>query len=254
MGQPSPPYRRPRKEQRVALSLPVQIRTHARDGTSVEEEAQMQDVCSGGMAFRCRTPVRKGQVVHVTASVPKGLRRFDRVAPDYRVFAIVRNVLVDDDGCRVGVMFYGPLPPRGYERNPAARFLFPSDVEAEARAGAGKAPASDAPQPAADPKDKRRHERFPIPVSFELELIDEWGIVVNRERATGENISRGGARVQSRHGFRQGDVVRLREATGLFETRAKVVGSYVGPDWVRRLNLKFLDGQEPVELLRETEH
>jgi hypothetical protein len=252
MGQPSALHRRPRREQRIALTLPVHLRTHARDGSPVEEDAQMQDVCSSGMAFRCRTPVRKGQVVHLTAPVPKGLRRYDRAAPEYQVFGIVRNVLVDDDGCRVGVMFYGPQPPRGYDRNPVARFLFPSDVEEELRSREPAPPA--APEAAAEPPDKRRHGRYPIAAAFELELMDEWGIVVNREHAVAENISRGGARVLSKHGFRQGDVVRVREAGGRFEARAQVVGSYVGPDWMRRLNLKFLDGREPDALLGETEH
>jgi hypothetical protein len=233
--------------------LPVKLRSHARDGSPVEEEGLMQDVCSGGMAFRCRMPVRKGQVVHLSAPLPKSLRRYAQATPDYRVFAIVRNVRVDDEGCRVGVMFYGPEPPRGYERNPAARFLFASDVEA-ATLPRRTDDTDRAPRPAVDPGGKRRHERFEIPVEFELELVDEWGIVVNKERATGENLSRGGARVVSRHGFRQGDVVRVRDAAGRFESRAMVVGSYVGSDWVRRLNLKFLDGREPLALLGETVH
>jgi hypothetical protein len=252
MGQPTARYRISRKEERIPLTLPVRLRTHGRDGLAVEEEAQMQDVSPGGMAFRCRTPVRKGQVVHLTAYVPRSLRRDNQLAPDYRVFAIVRDVLVDDEACRVGVMFYGPVPPRGYERNPSARFLFPNDVEASAarplRTGLERAAAP------VDPGGQRRHERFEIPVEFELELVDEWGIVVNRERATGENLSRGGARVLSRHGFRQGDVVRVREAGGRFDARAQVVGSYVGSDWARRLNLKFLDGKEPNALLAETGH
>jgi hypothetical protein len=236
-----------RKEERLALMMPVKVRTHAIDGSVCEEEALMQDVSSRGMAFRARMALRKGQVVHLSAPVPKTLRQFGQDSAAYQVYGIVRNLLVDDDGCRVGVMFFGKDPPRGYERNPAARFLLPSDVRPDREPAARKKQAE--PLPPADPGGKRRHERYDVVVELELFYIDEWGTVLDQERTVAENVSLGGARVMTTHSFAVGDVVLLREVGGSFEARAQIVGSYVGPNLVRRLNLKFLDGRGPMHLM-----
>jgi hypothetical protein len=236
-----------RREERLALMMPVKVRTHAVDGSVCEEEALMQDVSSRGMAFRARMALRKGQVVHLSAPVPKTLRQFGHESAAYQVYAIVRNLLVDDEGCRVGVMFFGKEPPRGYERNPAARFLLPSDVRPDTTPGARRKQAE--PVAPADPGGKRRHERYDVLLELELFYIDEWGTVLDQERTMAENLSLGGARVVTTHSFAVGSVVLLREVAGNFEARAEVVGSYMGPHGVRRLNLKFLDGRGPIPLV-----
>ena len=112
-----------RREERLALLMPVKVRTYSPNGDVCEEEGLMQDVCSGGMAFRARMPLRRGQVVHLSAPVPRSMRDYGKESAAYQVYAIVRNILVDDDGCRVGVMFFGQEPPRGYARNPRALHL-----------------------------------------------------------------------------------------------------------------------------------
>ncbi len=227
--------------------MPVEVRTHTPNGDVCEEEALMQDVCSGGMAFRARMPLRKGQVVHLSAPVPKSMRDYGKDAPAYQVYAIVRNILVDDDGCRVGVMFFGREPPRGYERNPLARFLLPQDVQAGPEAPKRKIPAS--ASPSIDLAGKRSHERYDTVVELELLYVDEWGTLLDYERTVSENVSLLGARVRTTHGFAVGSVIHLKEVGGSFETRAMIVGSYIGPQRVRRLNLKFLDGRHPLHLL-----
>lgn len=237
----------PRKEERLPLLMPVQVRTYSPKGAPWEEEALMQDVSSGGMAFRSLLPLRKGQVVQLEAPVPKGLRQFGREADRYQVYAIVRNILVDDEGCRVGVMFFGKEPPRGYDRNPAARYLLPSDLQAERRRPKRPIPE---PEPPTDPAGKRRHERFDMFVDFELYHVDHWGTLLDEERTVAENVSLGGARVLTSHAFAVGHVLVVREVGGTFKARAEVVGSYVGPNGVRRLNLKFLDGAGPAHLVK----
>src|SRR5262245_32303785 len=236
MSEP-PAYAIPRKEERLPLQLPVHVRTFSPKGLPWEEEALMQDVSPGGMAFRSRLPLRKGQVVRLAAPVPRSFRQFGREAASYQVYAIVRNVLVDDDGCRIGVMFFGKEPPRGYDTSPAARYLLPSDLQTERRRPKRPIPES-AAEP--DPAGKRRHERFDMFVDFELFQVDEWGTLLDEERTVAENISLGGARVLTSHGFAVGDELVVREVGGSFKARAKIVGSYVGPNGVKRLNLRFL--------------
>src|SRR5262245_30072161 len=228
MSEP-PAYAIPRKEERLPLQLPVHVRTFSPKGLPWEEEALMQDVSPGGMAFRSRLPLRKGQVVRLAAPVPRSFRQFGREAASYQVYAIVRNVLVDDDGCRVGVMFFGKEPPRGYESNPAARFLLPSDLKAERQGGKRPIPA---PEPPVDPAGKRRHERVDVTLDLELFLVDEWGTLLDEERTITENLSLGGARVLSSHPFGVGDIIVVREVGGPFKTRAQVVGSFMGPNQV----------------------
>ncbi|HET7294447.1 MAG TPA: PilZ domain-containing protein [Vicinamibacteria bacterium] len=251
-GSPPPPddaaaYAIPRKEERLSLLMPVQVRTYSPKGAPWEEEALMQDVSTGGMAFRSLLPLRKGQVVQLEAPVPKSLRQFGKETDRYHVYAIVRNVLVDDEGCRIGVMFFGKEPPRGYERNPAARYLLPSDLQTERRRPKRPHPEPEAPT---DPAGKRRHERFDMFVELELFHVDEWGTLLEEERTVAENISLGGARVLTNHTFAVGDVIVVREVGGAFKARAEIVGTYVGANSVRRLNLKFLDGVGPTHLVK----
>jgi hypothetical protein len=156
---------------------------------------------------------------------------------------------VDDDGCRVGVMFFGKEPPRGFHQKPGARFLLPSDLQP---AAIDEAPPVRAPEPApvADKHEQRRHERFDIFVDFVVEQVDEWGAVLAEERTVAENLSFGGARVKSSLSVWKGDVLMVRELAGRFESRAQVVNAYIGADRVRRICLKFLDGHAPAHLVR----
>jgi len=236
-----------RREERLALLMPVKVRTHAPNGDVCEEEGLMQDVCSGGMAFRARLPLRKGQVVHLSAPVPKTMRNYGTDSAAYQVYAIVRNILVDDEGCRVGVMFFGREPPRGYERNPRARFLLPTDIETEPSVPRPNIPTG--PLPLIDFGGNRNHERYDTIVEVELFYVDEWGTLLDRERTVAENVSLGGLRVLTTHRFAVGSVVQWREVDGSFEGRALIVGSHLGQNQVRRLNLKFLDQRRPRHLL-----
>jgi hypothetical protein len=225
------------------LLLPVLVKAHLPGGAVLEDEALMQDVCGGGMAFRTSMPLRKGQVVHLQAPVPRAFRKYELSARSYPVYAIVRSVLVDDEGSRVGVMFFGQEPPSGYQTNPAARYVLPNDIVP------GWAASVIAKDAAGEAGDLRHYPRFPIFVEFALERVDEFGAVIDEERTVAVDVSRGGARVFTTHPFRDGDVVHVRELAGSFETRAQVVGSFHGPDGVRRLNLHFLDGREPRHLV-----
>jgi PilZ domain-containing protein len=238
----------PRKEERVTLLLPVQVRTFAPDGAPLREEALMQDVSAGGMAFRSHLPLRKGQVVQLDGPVPRTLRQFGRDSDSYSVFAIVRNILVDDEGSRVGVMFFGKEPPRGYDRNPSARYLLPSDLQADRQRAKRPVPE---PEPPVDAAGKRRHERFDVSVDLDLFLVDQWGALLDEERTVTENLSLGGARVLTGRAFAVGDVIVVREVGGPFKARAQVVSSFLGANQVRRLNLKFLDSSGTGHLVKK---
>ena len=92
--------------------------------------------------------------------LPKRLRQYDLNDASYRVYSLVRGVRRRADQPRVGVMFFGKFPPRGFHERPAARYLLPPTRSSNApapqglRAGetpfAGTPAATDAAGPAAD--------------------------------------------------------------------------------------------------------
>lgn len=236
------------------MQLALAVQGYASNGAAWEEAATTLDVSPGGLSFASRQAMIKGQVLHLAVPLPKSLRQFDHAAPSYYVYAIVRNVLVDDSASRVGVMFFGKDPPRGFERTPGARFLLPSDLAPETiPEPATPPPPLRIPERRPVPHDRlghRRHERFDTFVNFQLELVDEWGAVLAEEMTVSENISMGGTRCPTKLALHKGDVLSVREVGGPFETRALVVNTFLGGDRVRRLNLRFLDDRSPSHLLR----
>jgi len=243
------PARKPdnRRGGRHPVSLPVRVMGYEADAMSWQELTETDDLSEGGLSFRVRRPVFKGQVLRMALPMPKRLRRFDRQEPAYRIYGIVREAVLEAGVCRVGVMFYGKEPPAGFEENPAARFRLPSDAEGP-RPSPRVSPKPEEEKP--DPYGRRAAERFDIFVEFFMELVDEWGTVLQEERTVAENISKGGARLLTARVLAKGDVVVLREVGGPFETRAEVRDTKVGKDGIRRLRVRFLDGRSPSHLVR----
>lgn len=239
-----------RREERHGLNLPIRVLGYDPDGTSWQELVETGDLSAGGAAFTVKRPVFRGQCLRLALPMPKSLRAFDHDEPAYRVYAIVRTATLQDAACRVGVMFFGKEPPRGYEDNPAARFVLPSDLEEERSGGPAPPPPPSEPEPAPDPYGRRAHERFDIFVEFSVELVDEWGVVLAEERTVADNISKGGARLMTATSFAKGEVIFLHEVGGPFETRAEIRDVHVGKDGIRRLHVRFLDGHSPDHLVR----
>jgi len=245
-----------RKAPRATLGVPVKIRGHEPDGTPWEEQATTVDSSSGGIAFPTGHSVSKGQILHLTLPLPTSLREYDFQAPEYRVYTLVRDATPQDNGhtaYRVGAMFFGRIPPRGYDKSPGARFLLPWDAPAEDQPEPSPpprpAPSATPPnsfQPA--PGDRRHFERRDVFVNLTLQQEDEWGMVLHEELTVTENIGKGGARVMTVFGFNKGDVLVVQEMGGDFTTRAEV-RDVASNGRIRRLFLKFLDHQPPDRLL-----
>ena len=317
-----------RKEMRVGLGLQVRVRGFLADGGAWEEITTTVDVSSGGACFPLNRGAELGQVLLLSLAMPKRLRQYDLNDATYRVYTLVRGVRRRADQPRVGVMFFGKYPPRGFYERPAARYLLPSDsiVNAPAPQGlrAGETPFSgtpaaspaeagsdlDAPSldtlvglpPEVDrpsggdlppevaghtppvfiapitlpggrpggpatpvpgaptpefrpsrevPVDRRGAPRVDIFVNFTIQLVDEWGAVLQEELTVADNVAKGGARVLTSLGFQLGDVLLLQEAGGGFATRAEVRGITHAQPTVDRLHLRFLDRQAPARLMRQ---
>lgn len=250
----------------MELGLPVRVVGYEPDGSHWDEMAETTDTSYGGASFHLKHRVVLGQVLLLALPLPKRLRQYNHNDATYRVYTLVRGVTHGPEA-RVGVMFLGKYPPRGFEKAPGGRYLLPTDAPEGASETAGAEtppPASPAPTasaaraparpprpaPAVDPNERRRAARFDMYVNFTLQEVDEWGVVLREELSVAENVSKGGARVLTSLNFAKGEVIVIQEVGGSFTTRAEVKGIGHGKDGVRRLNLKFLDYQTPDRLLR----
>jgi hypothetical protein len=302
-----------RKTPRLGLAIPLRIQGFLADRSTWEEFSTTTDVSSGGACFSLGHEVELGQVLLLSLALPKRLRQYDLNDVTYRIYSLVRGVRRRSDRPRVGVMFFGKFPPRGFEERPAARYLLPSDslpyapapqglresytpmegvaapgpaaaaegsssldsLVGEAlrpaevtgsapaggspgrpRAGLPPPPVPGAPTPAflpsrEVPADRRGAPRFELFVNFTLQLVDEWGAVLQEELTVADNVGRGGARVMTSLSFRVGDVILLQEAGGGFATRAEVRGITRVQTSIDRLHLRFVDRQAPDRLLRQ---
>jgi hypothetical protein len=209
-----------RRQARLALTMPVRVSGFAADGHPWTEMSTLKDATASGAAFSLKHAVTRGHVLHLSLPLPKRFRSYDLSEASYHVFALVRSANPEPTGCRVGVMFLGKNPPRGFDKEPAGLYLLPNDA------------------PPAKSRERRQHTRLDVFVNVKLTRLD--GMPgPHDERTIAENISRGGARVLSALVVTPGDVLLFGEVDGDFETRAEVCGVYVGPDRIPRLFRPF---------------
>lgn len=273
-----------RRNPRLGMVIAVRVQGFLVGGATWDEVTQTDDVSVGGASLTIKHPVELGQVLYLSLAMPKTLRQYDLSVATYRVYSLVRGISRRADDCRVGLMFYGQFPPRGFQERPWARFLLPSDdaalaaAKAAAAAGtateAGTASPDDTPAapsgalpPSAsqafraaqrhglaatpsDPNERRAHPRFQLFLNMTIQQVDEWGAVLQEELTVAESLSKGGAQVKTSLEFMKGDVILLQEAGGGFATRAEVRAIQAGPDGIARLHLKFLDRPAPERLLK----
>jgi hypothetical protein len=213
------------RDQRRSIPLPVMVRGFNRDGSQWDEMTTSDDISSGGARFALKHPVFVGQVLELSLPLPNTLRKFDLGTPSYRVFSIVRSVTTADYVQRVGAMYYGQRPPRGFKENPTARFVFGSDT----RVGA-PAPAS---------AKMRNYQRHSLVFNTRMRSGRSGNASGDDEVTITEDISAGGARILTARPLAEGDEVVLDIDGGAVRTPARIRGSFIGADGVRRLNVSF---------------
>ena len=223
-----------RQTARMALTMPVRVQGHDTAGASWEEMASVRDASPSGVALSLRHHIIRGQVLLLTLPLPKRFRRYDLGDASYRIYGLVRSVHPDSGGpTRVGVMFLGRNPPRGFDRNPGGLYLLPTDAP----------PA---------PSERRRAPRLDVYVNMRLRRLVDDGSGRREEQTIAENIGKNGARVLTSLGIAKGEVVEVQEIGGSFRARAEVRNAYVGDDHIPRLNLCFLDAEAPARLIQST--
>ena len=218
-----------RRDNRMPLAIPVRVQGHDADGGVWDEMTSTSDASQGGASFALKHPLQAFQVVQLSLPLPKIFRRYALGEQTYRVYGLVRDVSTTAAGVRVGVLFIGKNPPRGYDHNPGGLYLLAHD-----------------PKPAA--KERRHAERIEnLFVNLKLRTVIEGA---GKEESTfAENMGKGGARVMTTMQLDKGTIVEIEEMGGTFRTRAEIRNIYVGKDHVARLNLHFLDQEPPDRLV-----
>ena len=232
-----PPAER-RHDPRMGMNVTVQVRGHDQDGAAWEEMTTSDDISYGGASFPLRHSHGVGQVLLLSAPLPRNFRRYDLQETSYKSYALIRNSRATDNGERVvGVMFLGRVPPKGFEAKPGGRYRLPTD----ARPATG--PAEQAP-----PGERRRHERLQLFVDLRLRRASGTGFM--EEQTVTENLSRGGARVFTTLPVARGETLTVSDLDARVACDAVVRNVYVGPDRVTRLNLQFPDARAFERLLQ----
>lgn len=223
-----PPSER-RRDPRLDMNVTVRVNGHDPDGTPWEEMTTSDDISYGGASFALRHGHGVGQVLLLSAPLPRNFRRYDLAETSYKSYALVRNSRTTEDGGHVvGVMFLGRVPPRGFEAKPGGRYRLPTDPRA------AQAPAMGVP-----PGERRRHERLQLFVNLRLKRAGSAGVM--EEQTVTENVSRGGARVFTTLPVTGGETITVTDLENSTTAEAVVRNVYAGPDRVTRLNLHFPD-------------
>ncbi|HEX8709264.1 MAG TPA: PilZ domain-containing protein [Pyrinomonadaceae bacterium] len=242
-----------RRRERLELSLPVRV--HGRESADHEwsEVSRLLDVTPFGARFALSHPTEPGRLLHLTLPMPRQLRCFDFVEQQYRVWALVRNLVpvaaTAEHPLRfeVGVAFIGKRAPSSYEMDPAQRYEIASTVaesnlweltEREQEEGTDRSGLNGQPRP------ETRHY---MPIEVTVEVLDEKGQPDVSEMTVTENISRRGAAVFTTLDVANGRFVRLTSRQYQISVVAAVRARRKGPDGIARLHLEFVDKQWPLE-------
>jgi hypothetical protein len=238
-----------RRPTRYSLSLPTRVDVRVDNKFSWNEVTRMEDVSALGAGFNLKRPVKRGRLILVSAPMPRQLRCYDFLEPQYRVWSLVRKCvpISEEPGAAsyaVGVAFVGKHPPDSFSRNPARLY----DLAEREEGGLWQlVEASRNPDESGMPAYARRHSRFAIPETLVIELLDENGDVAASEVTVTENVSLGGAAVFTSFNIEVGSFVRVQSDRLNTSIISVVRGKRVGEDGIVRLHVEFIDHMFPLE-------
>ncbi len=248
MSATTTPEKESRRISRISMPLPVRVEVKIDQSNSWDEITRMQDVSNFGTGLSLKRPVKRGRLVYLTMPMPRKLRNFDFAEPQYKVWGIVRrclrntNTKIDNYG--VGVAFIGKEPPQSFFEDPSTLY----DISHRAQEGLWHITTQpDIPDESDLPKELRRHSRFPIPISFKLETLDDNENVIAAEETVSENLSLSGASVFTSLPAEVGSFVRVTSEQFNVSIISIVRGKRLGDDNIPRLHIEFIDRLFPLE-------
>ncbi|MGI8812913.1 MAG: hypothetical protein ACR2IH_10385 [Pyrinomonadaceae bacterium] len=238
-----------RRIQRYELALPVRVEVQIDNAFAWNEITRLEDISAFGAGFRLKRPVKRGRLLVMSVPMPRQLRCYDYLEPQYRVWGLVRRcVSIDaadaEESYAVGVAFIGKNAPQSYNENPSKLY----DLSTREDGGLWQlVDANPDPDEVDLPAYLRRHTRFAIPESLLLELLDQKGDIAASEVSVTENLSLGGASVFTSFNVNIGTFLRVSSERHDLTIISIVRGKHLGPDGIIRLHIEFIDRLFPLE-------
>jgi len=238
-----------RRIQRYELALPTRVEVQIDAKFSWNEITRLEDISAFGAGFNLKRPVKRGRLLVMSVPMPRQLRCYDYLEPQYRVWGLVRRCLPITgnpaaESYAIGVAFIGKTPPQSFVENPSKLY----DLSVREDGGLWQLVEADAdPDETELPSYLRRHTRFAIPESLLVELLDEGGDVAASEVSVTENLSLGGASVFTSFNVDVGTFLRVTSERHGLTIISIVRGKHIGPDGIIRLHLEFIDRLFPLE-------
>lgn len=240
-----------RIRERLALSLPVRVQCRESADLEWVEMTRIMDVTPFGARITIARPTEIGRLLHLTMAMPRQLRCFDHVEPQYLIWSLVRNVVAlppsggDLPRHQIGVAFIGKRPPASFEIDPTKRYeVAASPTETGLWSLQEMSDSTATHLRTHVPRPETRHN---MPIDMVVEVFDEKRAVSATERTVTENISRRGAAVFTTLNVAPGRFVRLTSAQYQISVTAVVRAHRAGADGIRRLHLEFVNQQWPLE-------
>lgn len=251
MSSPTTVEKDERRMQRIGLTLPIRVEYKVNQTVSWTEVTRLRDISTFGAGFQLPRPVKRGRLILMTIPLPRQLRCYDFMEPQYRVYGIVRNCIplknnaTTPETYAIGTAFIGKYPPVSYIEDPSKLY----DIKPHREEGTlwQVTTAANNVDESHLPKEHRRHSRFQIPVNIMLETLDEDGNVQAGEVTVCENISLGGASVFTSLPAEIGSFIRVTSEQYNVSIVSIVRGKRVGPDSIPRLHIEFIDRFFPLE-------
>lgn len=238
-----------RRIQRYPLALPARVEVKVDSKLAWNEITRLEDISAFGAGFKLKRPVKRGRLVVMSVPMPRQLRCYDYLEPQYRIYGLVRRCVPlgsggVDEAYAIGVAFIGKNPPGTFVDNPSKLY----DLADREDGGLWQlVEAVTIPDETDLPGYLRRHTRFAIPEALLLEMLDENGDVAASEVSVTENISLGGAAVFTTFNVAPGAFLRVKSERHNLSIISIVRAKRVGDDGIVRLHLEFVDHMFPLE-------
>lgn len=242
-----------RARERLKLALPVRVYSREAGGREWAEVTRLTDVTPFGAGFPLTRPTEPGRLLSLSMPLPRQLRCYDYAEAQYGVWALVRQVRVEEAPSaarpsgltpggearfQVGVAFVGKHPPASYLEDPLTRYEVATpaandlwSVHEQERSAASRS----------------KDTRLMMAVEVTLEVLDVSGATAARETTVTENVSRRGAAIFSTLKAERGQFVRLTSVQTKLSLLAAVRARRTGADGIPRLHVEFVGQQWPLE-------
>jgi hypothetical protein len=239
-----------RRIQRIGLSLPIRVEYKLNPASSWSEVTRLRDVSPFGAGFILPRPVKRGRLILMTIPLPRQMRCYDYMEPQYRVYGLVRSCIqtpqkkAAPSGYAVGAAFIGKNPPPSYLRDPSTLY----EISHRENGNLWQITTAAAnPDESHLAREHRRHSRFQIPLGVTIETLDEEGNVIGGEITVTENISLSGASVFTSLTAEIGSFIRVTSDQYNVSIVSIVRGKRTGADGIPRLHIEFIDHFFPLE-------